>query len=233
MAPPTRAKTIDELSVIIHDLKADLTGRFDALDRKLADVIQENAALRETNSKLNAELSGMRSHLNSIEQHQRNYSIRINNLQLPDNISQDPRKVRDHVFETALAPILRGAVEQGDLPTMPGPSIIELAHILPGPDNKAKPIIARFVSRLDRALVFKHKKQYAPKETTNRKRLLFPFYEDLTRDSFSLMRRLNADDRTESAWSVRGQIKYKLVGSGIIKKVDNVYGSYEEFFLNS
>jgi len=231
MAPPTRAKTIDELSVILTELRTDMNSRFDALDRKISDVMKENKELRESNQRLSTELQGMRNHLNNTEQHQRNYSIRINNLQLPDSISQNPHKVRDFVYDTAIAPILRGAVELGDLPALPSSSsIIELAHILPGPDSKPRPIIARFFNRLDRGLVFKHKRQYAPRELTNSKRLRYPFYEDLTRDSFSLMRRLNADDRTESAWSVRGQIRFKLAGTEVVKKVDNVFRDYEEFF---
>jgi len=181
------------------------------------------------NKILTQEVSRLKNKLNQVEQHGRNYSIRINNLPIPDNIAEEPYLVRDFAFKTAVAPILRGAVDEGKLAGMPtAASTIELAHVLPGAPGKPRPIIMRFFNRNDRALVLRHRKQFAVKD--NNGRYSYPIYEDLTRDTFQLMRKLSGDDRVEACWTVRGQIRYRCTGSTETKKVDNIFKDFQDHF---
>lgn len=226
MAPVSRAAT-----KTLEDVSLEINSRFDKLEKTLSDVLKENAVLKETNKRLETEMLGMRNHMNTLEQYQRNWSVRINNLELPEDVASDPYKTRDYVFDKAFKPIFRGAIEKGDIAGMPtAQNTIEIAHVLPGQTGKAKPIIARFLYRNDRATILKNKREFTPRSGGNRGKPDYTIFEDLTRDSFSLLKRLLADDRVEAAWSLRGQLKYKLVGSGEIRKIDNIYLPFGSHF---
>jgi hypothetical protein len=68
------------------------------------------------------------------------------------------------VYQELVAPILAGAVEAGEIASVPPcENLIEVAHILPGKGAK-KPIIVRFFSRYWRSLLFRFRKDYAPRE---------------------------------------------------------------------
>jgi len=231
MAHATRAKTIEDLSQQIESFMVKINSRFDDFERKFLAVSRENAELRDTCCNLAKENLGLKNQLNTLEQYQRNYSVRINNIQLPDAISNDPFKVRDYVFDHAIVPVLRGAVADGALLTLPtAEQTLEVAHQLPGRDDRPKPIIARFLNRNFRALVMQLKKKYATRDPTNNRRQAYTIFEDLTRDSFALFKKLLNDERTESVWSIRGQIRYKLTGNDLVKKVDNVYLPFDSYF---
>jgi len=231
MAPTSRAKTIEELSQLLDTHMTKINTRFDDLEKRYKQIVTENRDLKEANMRLQEEMTGMKNHLNSLEQYQRNYSVRVNNLQLPDDLASDPHKVKEFVFKKAFAPVFQGAIEKGLIAGMPSAhQTLELAHVLPGPKGKPAPIIARFLNRIDRALVLQNKKEFATREESNKKRYLYPIFEDLTRDTFQLLKRLSNDERTESVWSIRGVIKYKLTGSEQVKKVDNIYAPFEGFF---
>jgi hypothetical protein len=51
----------------------------------------------------------------------------------------------------------------------------------------------------------------------------FPFYEDLTKANFNLMRNLANDSRVQASWSSHGQIYFKLQNSNTVKKVGSIH----------
>jgi hypothetical protein len=46
--------------------------------------------------------------------------------------------------------------------------------------------------------------------------------EDLSGATFKKMKEIQADPRVESCWSIKGQLRYKLTGSDVIKRVNQV-----------
>ena len=85
-------------------------------------------------------------------------------MSIPSEDETDPEKVMQHVYDRLLKPILEGAVKEGRMSTIPPvDAILETAHVLPVIMD-TKPIIARFFTRNIRSLVFKLKKEFAPKE---------------------------------------------------------------------
>ena len=99
-------------------------------------------------------------------------------------------------------------------------------------DAKTKPIIARFFIRDIRGLIFKHKRDFAPREeatTADRPgRYVYPFFEDLTKLTFTKMREIAAHPTVAACWSSRGQLCYKLKDNPIVKKVGCVKDSVDE-----
>jgi hypothetical protein len=52
--------------------------------------------------------------------------------------------------------------------------------------------------------------------------------DDLTRDNYAKMKQLQGDARVHSCWSTGGTLRYRLVGSDVIKRVPSVYMANDE-----
>ena len=237
---------------------ADLpSGQYDSimaklaiLDTLIAKMSSLENLLQEANSKISAQqaeilnkdkaISDLKVKVNFLEQYNCKWSVRINNLPLPDSDETDTTKVIDTVYSKALLPILEGALSSGLIRKIPeAHELLETAHILPAKnDNRPKPIIARFYSRNMRALIFRLKRDFAPTTTSPspssashhrpKKMFSYPIYEDLTKDTFNLLQALLKDERTGPVWTVSGNIRFKLAGDTAIKKVSSVYDPIEK-----
>jgi hypothetical protein len=55
--------------------------------------------------------------------------------------------------------------------------------------------------------------------------------EDLTSDTFKMLKNLSADSRIAKVWSFDGNLRYTLAGetSGVIRKVKSVYDPIDKF----
>ena len=144
--------------------------------------------------------------INSLEQYNRSWSIRVNGLALTSeeelSLEKCVETVKRKVYNCLLLPILNGAVDNGDLEEVPTVnSLLENTHLLPSKDGP-KPVIARFFVRSMKGLMFRHRQEYAPKaEPTTADcpgRYLYPFYEDLTRLTVTKMRAIKAQPDVES-----------------------------------
>jgi len=225
----------DQMEAILARLDS-IQERLDSMENLLEAAQAENAVLKSANSELhksilekNSLIDSLQIKQNALEQYNRSWSIRISGVPVPSGESHDPIKVMQQVYDKALLPILRGAVDKGLLQSVPPcEQLLETAHILPArSDSKPKPIIARFYSRNLRALVFRLKKEFAPKSDNSSSRLLYPFYEDLTKPNFQLLRALAEDTRTGAVWSINGAIKYKMANGTEVRRVASVFDSVD------
>jgi hypothetical protein len=172
-----------------------------------------------------------------VEQYNRSWSVCVNNLPISPEDETNPRKVMDTVYNKLVVPILSGALQKGaidDIPLLH--STIETAHILLGKSNQPKPIIVRFTSRHLKQTLFLFKKEFSPKAPSTSSsspshrgpRMLYPFYEDLTRDNFMKLKALAADQRVSACWSVGGQLRYRLASHpAVVRCVKSVYDSVD------
>jgi hypothetical protein len=84
--------------------------------------------------------------------------------------------------------------------------------------------------------MFRFKKEFAPREDGNGgsargatgdsrpSRVRFPFYEDLTGDTYKKLRELARDDRIAGCWTVSGTIRFKRVSDpSTVCRVKSVY----------
>jgi hypothetical protein len=225
----------------------DLSNRLGAIEAILKTTQEENRTLKEELAGSYDESKMLKTRLNNLEQHHRSWSIRAVGITIPAADETDNNKVKNHLYEKLLKPILAGAVEQKLLPSIPAADdILERAHILPSKKDGPKPIIARFYCREIRALIFRLKKQYAPRSTSNEARsrgatpatstpgrLLYQIFDDLTKTNFIKMKTIGDDTRVEQCWAANGQLKFKLVGSQQIKRVISVFDSIDHIISNS
>jgi uncharacterized coiled-coil protein SlyX len=241
----------------------NLAKQVKAMDARMASLEAKLTSALETNKELSAEIKAKEKALddlssgyttlvnrcNDLEQYNRAWSVRIFNIPLTEDEEKDVWTVRDKVYDLAFLPILQGALEAGDISTIPSAEeLLETAHVLPGKPGSAKPVIARFYCRSLKTLCLRKKRDFATKTSrgppaapgTTRSnvggvtvgseeggRYSFPFYEDLTKATFLKMRALNSDQRVLSCWSINGQLRIKLTGSGTVKRVGSVYDSVD------
>jgi hypothetical protein len=243
MAP---SKPKDQSEAILSELAAisaklskldPVPDKLEAMEALLAKLSEENAALKREVRLRDEEISGLHHRLNAIEQYNRSWSIRVNNIPIPPEDESNSKKVMEAIYSKLIHPILAGAHQKGAIEAVPSlHEAIETAHILPGKPNATKPVIVRFTSRHLKQTLFTFKKEFSPKippsststPSARGPRMLFPFYEDLTRDNFLKMKALAADQRVTACWSVGGQLRYRLTSNPeIVRRVKSVYDSVD------
>jgi hypothetical protein len=203
-----------------------LPEKFTKPESLIDKVSAENKELRKIITERDAEIFSLKAHVNSLEQHNRSWSVRVMGLPLTNEEEKSASLVKKKLFSTVIQPILAGTVTEGDLPMVPSDPdlVIEMAHPLRAKEGSVKPIIARFYGRELRQLVFKHKKAYAPKHESGslRGKYVYQVFEDLTKTSFQKMRALAADKRVDACWSANGQLHNRLVGDPTVRRVANI-----------
>jgi hypothetical protein len=220
--------TKKDLEDLVKGYKVDLAN----INAKLDTLLTENAALKKMVADRDEEIEGLKLHVNELEQHNRSWSVRVLGLPLTAAEEKSSLLVREKVYDAVFRPILEGAVREGDLQQVPSKAneVIEMAHPLRAKDGAIKPIIVRFFARETRALIFRYKKAYAPKQADGptKGRYRYSVFEDLTATTFAKMRALAADDRVAASWTAHGQIRYRLVDDPTIRRVTNVLAPLEK-----
>jgi hypothetical protein len=249
-APPSLTPTSNnipaELIAQLAELNANLKSyaeRLERIESILAITRQENAELKTSLSAKDSQILKLKEKLNDQEQYARGWSIRILNLKIPANEATDPDKVMQHVFQRVLEPIFQGALSRKLISTIPSPhAIMETAHILPAKQDAVNPVIVRFFTRNIRNMLFRLKREFAPKAPASQPassgaarrdapeagRYLYPFFEDLTRINFDKMRAIASHPSVQSCWSAGGVIRFKLKNSDSIRKVKCVFSDLQD-----
>ena len=185
--------------------------KFEALEASLIAVTREKEALRGMVTEQASEIAVLRNSLNEREQYAMNWSMRILNIPVPKDQETDTRFVMQTVYDTLIYPILEGARTKGEIEHVPDcDTLLETAHILPGKPDSHKPIITRFYSRYWRNLVFRNRKEFAPREAsstanntrsraTKAAKMRYPFFEDLTKATFQKLTSIKQQINVSSA----------------------------------
>ena len=198
-----------------------LTDKVASLETSVEEAKKENSKLLDDLAERDRTIETLKDQLNDTSQYQRQWSIRVIGLNIPEADKHNNFAVRNILYRSLLCPILEGAVAAGDIPQVPpAEQLIERAHILPSSPTKPSVVIARFFSRDYKDLCFKHRKQHQPYSTaqvltrSNTRptppRPLYQMYEDLNRSIFTKMRALATHDSVHAAWTSSGTIRFRL-----------------------
>lgn len=237
---------VKTLRVLLEDLKSENI----QIKKELKDKDKQLADMQD-------QLNRQEIRLNHVDQHHRGWSARVMNIPLSDEEEYNNEIVMKKVYELALLPILKGALEAGMLTSIPKVhELLETAHVLPGNNTKpgqCKPVIFRFFTRNMKTLCFRLKKEYAARSQASsgtrreegavgggsgvgeggrrsqerggylgKGKYSYPFYEDLTKANFALMRNIANDPRVQACWSNNSNILFKLQDSNIVEKVGSI-----------
>jgi prefoldin subunit 5 len=272
---PAEPESLEDVITVLKSLANQFTtfgNRLDAVDitnskitsleNKLVNIETKLEAALADNKKLKEEIStknkiiedigsnvrSLEAKCNDLEQYNRSWSIRAQNIPLAEDEVQNPAAVRDKLYNLALLPIFKGALEKGLISAIPeAEHVLETAHVLPGKQGEHRPIIARFYNRNDKALCLRLKREFAPRTSKQAGRAgtgggavggtgsrpedggwyTFPFQEDLTRVNFMKMRAISKHEQVQSCWSVNGSLRFRLVNSIAVKRVVSVFDPVE------
>jgi TolA-binding protein len=228
---------MEDLQEEMNDKLSALMEEVQSLSGALRTVQKENEQMKKTIQNQADEIADLRNEINDREIHARSWSIRALNIPIPAGQESNNGAVMEAVYKELVAPILEGAKAKGEIPAVPPcHNLIEVAHILPGKSNK-KPVIVRFFSRYWRSLLFKHRKEFAPRDgpapaaaasATKPAKMRFPFYEDLSRLTFKQLMNIQQNEQVVSAWTVSGVICFKVKDNNAVFKVSSIYDTVEE-----
>ena len=163
----TKLATVETLGKQMKAMDAKMA----SLEAKLLGVLEENKCLKvdiKAKDKVIEDLgtgySNLVSRCNDLEQYNRAWSVRIFNIPLTEEEERDGTATRDKAYDLAFLPILQGALESGEISSIPSAEdLLEVAHVLPGKPGTAKPVIARFYNRYLRTLCLRRKRDFATK----------------------------------------------------------------------
>ena len=223
---------------------SSLIEKFELLEASLISVTREKEALKVTVAEQAVEIAELRNSLNEREKYARSWSMRILNIPVHKDHETDTRRVMQSVYDNLIQPILEGARANGDIEHVPNcEALLETAHILPGKGDGPKPVIARFFSRYWRNVVFRNRKDFSPREPSTAiptpsnntrsgaartPRMKYPFFEDLTRATFTKLTAIKQQEGVISAWTVNGSIRFKLKDNNTIFRVSKLQETFEE-----
>jgi hypothetical protein len=103
----------------ILDTLIDLPAKMSSLEKLLQEANSKIAAQQAKILNKDKAISDLKVKVNSLEQYNRKWSVRINNLPLPDSDETDTTKVIDTVYSKALLPILEVALSSGLIRKIP------------------------------------------------------------------------------------------------------------------
>jgi predicted transcriptional regulator len=233
-----KTRSMEEIQEEMNSKLSILTEKLEKIEAELKSVSKENSVLKTTIQNQEDQIAAMKDDLNIKEQYTRLWSVRILNVRLPPGQESDTKVVMNTIYNELFLPILRGAAEKGEISSIPSClELLETAHILPG-KGSTKPIIARFFSRYWRSLIFRYRREYAPKEdtapsastrgsSTRQPRPKHSLFEDLTTANFKQLQSFKQSDRIASVWSVNGVIRFKVKDCDTIFKVSSLYDTVE------
>jgi hypothetical protein len=230
----TSAKSMELLQEEMNRKLSTLMEEVRSLAENLKTTRKENEQLKERVSQQADEIAELRNDINERELHARSWSIRVNNITIGAGKETNNREVMLAIYNELVVPILTGAVELGEISAVPScDNLIEIAHILPGKGAK-KPIIVRFFSRYWRSLLFRYRRDFAPREATGNGngdrpgRMKYPFYEDLTRATFKQLKTIQSDSRVTAAWTVSGVVRFRIENDDNTYKVTSIYDTVDD-----
>jgi hypothetical protein len=234
---PNDSKSMEDLQIEMNEKLSALVEEIQSLTATIKAVKRENEGLKVQLNNQADEIAHLKNELNERELYSRSWSVRFLNIQLPPGQETDTRVVMDALYRQIIKPILEGALAKKEITSIPScESLLETAHILPG-KGPNKPVIARFFSRYWKGLIFKYRRDHAPRENTTASgtrggqakpaRMKHPFFEHLTSATFRQLKSIQSCQEVLSVWTVGGVIKFKLKDSDTIYKVSTIFDTVE------
>ena len=204
--------SLEKMSVAIEALKAQL-----ATKDKIVEQLTKESKIQQ------GEIVELKSQLNTIQQAERGCNVRVLGLDVPaDDISalRQCKAIMKRVYERLLKPVLTAAKAKNAIDTVPKmDTVLASAHLAGKPykDSQGRtlpaPIIVKFHSQDLRNVVLKYKKENLPSPLDSERAVGIKKYllsEDLTKANLEVFKRLIADKRVGTVWTIGGTARFVL-----------------------
>jgi len=170
MPPPKTKASLEELVLSLSE-KIDAMAeqhkeRFDKIDSSLKELKEDHIKTKARVATLEQENVKLKTKIHDLELHSRSTTVRIINLQLTEDLTQDFVILSEVIYQEVFLPILRGAMDKGRLRDIPSrEQLITMAHLLPGKEGKPKPVYCRLINNFYRTLILQHQREFGRRQT--------------------------------------------------------------------
>ena len=214
-----------------------------SLRTQLAVKDQQVDLLTKESKVQKEEINELKFHLNQIHQGERSSNLRVLGLEIPaEDIGAlgANKAIMKKVYDRLLKPILAAAKAKNAIDTVPKiDNVLVSAHLAGKPTKDAQgrtlpsPIIVKFVNPELRNVVLKNKKSSLPEPLMAEKAAgirKFLLSEDLTRANLDVFKRLIADKRIGTVWTIGGAARFILAEDEdkLVRRVSSPFLSVDE-----
>lgn len=235
---------LDNISLKLDDLTGQVKQLTDTVTSLQHDVKSNRSDIEDLRDELEIfkrdtkyEIKTIKTNQNIREQQLRSTTVRIFNFPvMKDESADNYRALSQRIYDRILRPLMTAGKNAGDLPTVPqiqntSEACYRIFTQREYEEGKPPPpVIVRLVSKAIKIAILKQRRQHMPPPSAGEKELgakRYVLVEDLTPPTYSLLKQLQADDRTEKVWTVNGQIHYSIPKKTGFKKVKNVFDSVD------
>jgi hypothetical protein len=206
-------------------------------------LLTNQKRINQTDSKVSAlqlEVKQLKDTVNSNEQQKKSLSLRLLGLSPSEDELNGPdtnAATAKLAYEKVIKPILTSAKAKGKIASVPtlANTIVKAfrtAKLQPNQSSPTPPIIITVYSHNVKLAILTNKKGAIPLPTPSEKSSgikRVSLNEDLTADTFTLLRSLREDRRVGRAWTVDGNIKFIRANDpdNTIHRVKSVYDTLD------
>ena len=223
---PTNA----DIQTSIKNLETSVNGQLSKMSQAVEQLRSQLAAKEAQVEQLTTvtkmqqeEINHLKFHVNNIQQVERGCNLRVLGINVPseDIEALGPSKaIMKKVYERLLKPVLTAAKAKNAIDTIPKfDTLLSSAHFAGKPvkDTQGRtlpaPILIKFNNPEMRTIVLKHKKLSLPNPLASEcaggiKKFLLS--EDLTKPNLDIFKRLIADKRIGTVWTIGGAARFVL-----------------------
>jgi hypothetical protein len=189
---------------------------------------------------LKSEVKQLKETVNANEQQKKSLSLRLLGLPPSEEELNGPdvnAATAKIAYDKVIRPILTSAKAKGKIASVPSLAntivkAFRTAKLSPSQPNNSPPIIITVISSNVKIAIMSNKKGNIPIPTPsdrNNGAKHISLNEDLTADTFSLLKTLREDKRVGRAWTVDGSIKFIRANDteNIIHRVKSIYDSID------
>ena len=182
-------------------------------EKQILDSLKSlHSRFDDLNAKINNntfKVQQMSSSLNALEQHSRASAIKILNFEVSPDISKNSVKFAKFLHSELFSPILKLAVDNGYLDSVPAPlEFVDAVHLLPSSKEGSTPAIhVRIRTKIYKEMLMRHKKLYFDSMDDSKKAPLI--LDSITKLNAQLLKATRDREDVLTAWFFSGAVKYK------------------------
>lgn len=216
----------------LEDMVKHIFIKVNKFDKLFAEQNAKIVTLEKEVTSLKSEVLTLQNTVNAREQEARLLNLRVSGLVFTEDEKGNPATLNKLVYDRVLQPILNLAKSNKLIERIPSiTNTITSAHrtraasALTG-TALPPPVIVRIASEQVRLAILQSKRRGTPPPLANEADLgirSISVQEDLTPQTYKLLRELKRADEVTGAWTIAGRIRFKLSGSDKVHFVRSVF----------
>jgi hypothetical protein len=236
--------TVDEKLDVVLSLLVKQSNTLSQCEEKITELQSTNKTLLSSIGTLNKEIYQLKNTVNRHEQLALGHTVRLFGLPMSEDeatATDGGKALMNRVYEKFVKPILAAAKNKEDIPKIPSitNSLEQCYRVGKATADKSRPppVLIRLTSHSLKLAILRNKKTAMPQVADSDQRLGIKKYtilEDVTGDTFKMLKTLAADSRVAKVWTVEGNIRFTREGDKnfAVKRVKSIYDPVDKIVMS-